>query len=233
MLLKIIKQLLSPHKNSGASEITYTSNQLPSALIRQNKGTSMVLNLFSYAISKHKIDLTDDYINKVIDYGKNNIKENGQTEGNLHKTELFEPLAKIFINAVCSHAEELGFADNEFVITQMWLNCYVKDDFLDIHTHPNSIYSGVFYIGENLKHGTIFLKPTPGNQVEIQAKTMNEYTTDSAIIKPENNLLVIFPSYLQHRAEKNLEDKNRYTISFNCLPKTFGEESKLNHFIMP
>ena len=194
----------------------------------------MITNLFSYAISKYNIDIKDDYINNIIDYGNNNIKENGQTESNLHTVELFDPLTSIFAIAVHSYIEELGFdPDNEFIITQMWLNCYVKDDFLHIHTHPNSIYSGVFYFGDNLKHGTMFLKPSTGNQLEIKVKTTNEYTADTATIEPDNNLLIIFPSFLQHRAERNVQESNRYTISFNCLPKIFGEESKLNYFEMP
>jgi len=194
----------------------------------------MITNLFSYAISKYKIDIADDYINNVIDYGNNNIKENGQTESNLQTVELFNPLTEIFATAVHSYIEELGFdPDNEFIITQMWLNCYVKDDLLDLHTHPNSIYSGVFYIGDNLKHGTVFLKPTTGSQLDIKVKTMNEYTSDTANIEPDNNLLVIFPSFLQHRAVRNEQESSRYTISFNTLPKTFGEESKLNYFVMP
>ena len=194
----------------------------------------MITNLFSHAIAKYNVDITDDYINQIIDYGNNNIKENGQTESFLHNVELFNPLVEAFISAIHSYIVELGFdPDNEFIITQMWLNSYVKDDFLDIHTHPNSIYSGVFYFGDNLKHGTVFLKPTTGNQLDIKVKTMNEYTADSVTIEPAKNLLVIFPSFFQHRAVRNEQDGSRYTISFNCLPEIFGEESKLNYFIMP
>ncbi len=194
----------------------------------------MIVNLFSNAISKYNIDLPEDYSRLIIEYGDNNLKSNGQTEANLHKIELFTPLAQAFRNAVHSHINELGFdSNNEFFITQMWLNCFIKDDFLRIHTHPNSIYSGVFYIGDNLEHGTEFLKPVIGNQLELKAKTLNEYTADSVTIEPDENLLIIFQSFLQHRAITNEQQGNRYTISFNCLPKTFGEESKLNYFKMP
>ena len=194
----------------------------------------MITNLFSYAVSKIKIDLPEDYSNQIIEYGNDNIKENGQTEGNLQTIELFKPLTDVFTAAVNTHIEELGFdSNNEFIITQMWLNCYIPDDFLDIHTHPNSIYSGVYYIGDNLDHGTMFLKPTAGNQFEIKAKIMNEYTADSITIEPDKDLLIVFPSFLQHRAIKNTNHQNRYTISFNCLPKVMGEESKLNHYKIP
>lgn len=194
----------------------------------------MPINLFSYAISKHKIDLPDNYSEQIIEYGNNNIKDNGQTEANLHHTDLFRPLAQAFIEAGHTHIKDLGFdPDNQFIITQMWLNCFIQDDFLRIHTHPNSIYSGVFYIGDNLDYGTEFLKPTIGNQLELKTRTINEYTADSVTIEPDKNLLVIFPSFLQHRAITNKQKENRYTISFNCLPKTFGEKSKLNYFEMP
>jgi len=106
----------------------------------------MITNLFTYAVSRHKLDLSDDYARKITQYGNAHVKENGRTEGDLHTVELFSPLASMFSSAVRSHITELGFGpDNEFVITQMWFNRYVQDDFLRVHTHPNSIYSGVFY----------------------------------------------------------------------------------------
>jgi len=82
-------------------------------------------------------------------------------------------------------------------------------------------------------HGTKFLKPVIGNQLEIKTATRNEYTADSATIAPEKNLPVIFPSFLQHHAMKNTRGNDRYTLRFNCLPRTFGEISKLNYFEMP
>jgi hypothetical protein len=46
----------------------------------------------------------------------------------------------------------------------------------------------------------------------------------------ENNVLILFPSDLEHSIEKNLSEENRYSLAFNILPlgEIGSEDSKIN-----
>lgn len=43
----------------------------------------------------------------------------------------------------------------------------------------------------------------------------NEFNSNSYRITPRDNMLILFPSYLPHRVEQNLSEKDRISVSFN------------------
>ena len=111
-------------------------------------------------------------------------------------------------------------------MSNMWININGRGAYNHTHIHGGSIFSGVFYVkvpscccGE-LK----FLRP-----LEYQA--MKEYWGCDEnfdrydkphnyldfFIPPENNKLVMFPSWMQHSVDANASDHDRISISFNIF----------------
>jgi uncharacterized protein (TIGR02466 family) len=95
--------------------------------------------------------------------------------------------------------------------------------FSDSHIHINSWLSGIYYP-----------KGDPGFSVNFFNDNMTQFFTPSTeynifnsrdlVITPKDNFLILFFSQLRHRVMPNHSTKNRFSLSFNLLPKgEFGE----------
>jgi uncharacterized protein (TIGR02466 family) len=104
---------------------------------------------------------------------------------------------------------------NDFVMSESWINFYVKGNFQEFHSHqePNNCISGIYYHQTNNKDGqTVFRCPTNdfGNQAMI-----TKFTPNDVVYDPEAGKIVLFPSFLHHCVSMNKTDNTRITISFN------------------
>jgi|TARA_B100000035_G_scaffold301817_1_gene298789 uncharacterized protein (TIGR02466 family) len=104
-------------------------------------------------------------------------------------------------------------------ITQSWLNKLEMHEYRRAHTHPNSVLSGVFYIGyPKDKFSTLnFLSPFFSGFDDINFQHF-----------PKAGELIIFPSYLRHWVEPNRNNDDRISLAFNTFPLPgWGDESGL------
>lgn len=110
---------------------------------------------------------------------------------------------------------ETGFRINNF-----WINISPKYASNDYHIHNESHYSGCLYIQCQEKSGEIKLNPN----LSVNSDWMN-FLTDrykdtyhihpSSAFKPKEGMMLLFPSYLMHKVNNNLENNERISISFN------------------
>lgn len=132
----------------------------------------------------------------------------------------------------------LGFA-GEFVITQSWISTKQPYQSHQLHTHPNSIISGVFYYDNPEDASQIsFVKPNFTSSIyslkPIRNDENNVFTADEMHINVKNNMLLLFPSYLQHTVSINESQVNRYSLAFNTMPKyQLGMQNDLTQLKMP
>ena len=99
----------------------------------------------------------------------------------------------------------------------------------NVHTHPASFLSGVYYMKVPDKSGQItFLDPRP--QAEIldvfKKDDPNISLAHSVDLPPEENSLIFFPSWLQHQVMTNLSQEDRIVLSFNLM--WIGDENADN-----
>tara|TARA_R100000734_G_C3318392_1_gene112511 strand:+ start:597 stop:1193 length:597 start_codon:yes stop_codon:yes gene_type:complete len=88
----------------------------------------------------------------------------------------------------------------------------------NVHTHPHSFMSGVYYMKVPPKSGEIvFLEPKPQSEILDVPKNNNPniHLAHSVSLVPEENNLIFFPSWLQHEVMSNLSNKDRVILSFN------------------
>lgn len=108
----------------------------------------------------------------------------------------------------------------ELYITQSWLN-YTKDgEYHHLHTHPNSIISGVFYIhadGDKI----IFNRKDPNYILDFETDNFQLFNSKSWFFEVKTNELFLFPSTLQHNVEtRNNKKKDvRVSLAFNTFFK--------------
>ena len=85
------------------------------------------------------------------------------------------------------------------------------------HQHGNSTLSGAYYVRAPINSGDIVFydpRPAPVHNHPI-SKSPNNLNATVNSIKPEEGMLVLFPSYLEHSVNPNLSNKKRIVISFN------------------
>ena len=107
-------------------------------------------------------------------------------------------------------------------IVNMWVNINEKGHYNDWHIHSSSTLSGVFYIKHNgAENGDILFKHPnhqymsfahcPANLVELP----NRITSGVVNVTPNSNMLILFPAWLEHKADTNLKNDTRISLSFN------------------
>jgi len=107
--------------------------------------------------------------------------------------------------------------DVEFYITESWINCLEPGKQHPIHTHANSLISGVlFLLPEESKLASPLVFGTDSHEVfrgfEFPYKVM-----DYPYILHEQGKLVIFPSSTAHAVPYNRDELERWSLSFNTF----------------
>ena len=83
------------------------------------------------------------------------------------------------------------------------------------HDHYGDVISGVYYISIPENSGSIVFINKDLNNFYTSIDKYNEYNSSNWTIAPEENKCILFPSYLKHYVEPNLNKKERISISFN------------------
>lgn len=106
----------------------------------------------------------------------------------------------------------------EVYISNMWININPGGGFNRPHVHPESIFSGAYYVETNENDGCIVFKhPAIHHQYHINGNidSYTNFTSSVYRVTPKKGKLVIFPSWLEHYVEPNTTDTDRISISFN------------------
>ena len=111
-------------------------------------------------------------------------------------------------------------------LNNMWVNINKKHHYNEWHIHPLATLSGTFYIKHDgsTENGNITFKNPNGLYIGVShwpkrlVKNYDEITAGKISITPKSNGLLIFPSWLEHRAETNLKNNTRISLAFNTIP---------------
>jgi uncharacterized protein (TIGR02466 family) len=109
-------------------------------------------------------------------------------------------------------------------VTDAWFNKSSYTEKHHMHSHSNSVLSGVFYLTTHEKKAkTKFYLPNPFHHIDfgnMMHTSENFVTSEKYIIsdvQPVAGKLIVFPSNLQHNVETNITTESRYTIAFNSF----------------
>ena len=119
----------------------------------------------------------------------------------------------------------------DFEITSMWSNIMNEKNFEPPHSHANSFLSGVYYLKiHDDSSNIIFLDPRSQSKV-ISPKVLEWTIHNSSIwwIKPKQNSIIFFPSWLQHHVEPNQSKEIRVSIAFNIMFKNLTSQEFLKN----
>ena len=134
-----------------------------------------------------------------------------------------EKSIKLFVFNILGEEEELK-------ITQSWINCNPPNTGHHLHSHPNSIISGVLYIQTDENTGNIqFHQPAYlYRSMHGDIKNWGKHNYRHVYFTPTSGDLFLFPSTLHHDVVENKSSINRVSLSFNTFYQgVFGSERNL------
>tara|TARA_B100000470_G_scaffold125815_1_gene97232 strand:- start:278 stop:889 length:612 start_codon:yes stop_codon:yes gene_type:complete len=110
--------------------------------------------------------------------------------------------------------------DIEFYITQSWSNYLDTNVNHHMHSHPNSIISGVFYVQTDGTPIQFYRGSSVGSfLLHLGFSENNEWNSDCVHFTSEANKVFLFPSSLYHAVSVNQSNTERISIAFNTFVK--------------
>ena len=143
---------------------------------------------------------------------------------------IFEKVKREIEDLTHEYVKLQGHIIDDVKVTSSWGNLLKKGEPINVHNHPNSYVSGVFYLTDASPLN--FHNPT--NQEDLftfrplsEWDANNPYTWQVLQIKPKPGYMFLFPSKLNHHVECN-EDDFRYSVAFNTLPVVLRDRGLCN-----
>ena len=132
-------------------------------------------------------------------------------------TELFRMQKEIYDH---EHIDRNAFLGN------MWANINPPGGLNNPHLHPNSLFSGVYYVKSQPKSGRLKIyDPRSSSQMVMPIRKPGNPGRDmwrDATLDPVIGRIIMFPSWLWHSVEENQSDDIRISVSFNFIQDGFN-----------
>jgi uncharacterized protein (TIGR02466 family) len=113
--------------------------------------------------------------------------------------------------------------DNEPFLGNMWANINPPGGYNRAHTHPNSLWSGVYYIKAPINSGHLKVEdPKPSINISRPKRKQGQlpkHLWNEVHFEPIAGRLIMFPSWLNHCVDTNQSNDIRISVSFNFLQR--------------
>ena len=129
-------------------------------------------------------------------------------------------------NALNYFTKTIMGVEQDFRLTTSWINKIPETEWIQQHSHANSVISGVYYIQTTPQCSPIvFNKPFLYTnfvhqtvQITFDENVSNQYNTEHIGVQPETGDLLLFPSWLEHTVRPQQPNVDRIGLAFNFFP---------------
>ena len=140
----------------------------------------------------------------------------------MNQKEKYNPLTRELFNM----QEEIYQKENlsrKPVLGNMWANINYPGNSNRPHLHPNSLFSGVYWIKTPMKSGNLMLyDPRPGIHTTMPNRKEGKLPSQlwrEVHYEPIAGRCVMFPAWLWHEVRTNESNDTRISVSFNFLQR--------------
>ena len=114
--------------------------------------------------------------------------------------------------------------DYDITYNESWYHVTKTNGMHEPHIHPSCSWCGIYYLksGNDDSGHTVFENPTKSTYIDRGNLFLNNMSTIR--IKPQDGLLVLFPSYLSHYQALYKGTEDRIVVAFNASVNKLGEE---------
>ena len=146
------------------------------------------------------------------------------SETNMHTKIEYKPLVDELFKMVYEVFNE-EWLDGRVKIGNMWANINPPGGYNKPHVHPNSLFSGVYYVKTPPNSGRLICNdPRPGIQTCMPNRKKGQppkHLWREVNLQPQENRAIMFNSWLWHTVEPNKSNEDRISISFNFIQSGF------------
>ena len=179
--------------------------------------------------NKKSLSLKEDYLLNL------EQRKNMGNTSSVNESLLKDKKLKILLNWIHSALEDYVdkiYCPKESItlnITQSWVNICRKGEYHHLHSHPNSLVSGVYYV-QSSKNDKINFADNSHSMLDIIPREYNIFNSRDWWMPAMQDTLVLFPSSLFHQVNSVEErDRDRVSLSFNTFPTgTLGSSANLS-----
>lgn len=148
----------------------------------------------------------------------------------MHTRPEYHALTRQLFVTVQHVFDDLGYDPNyEPVCDSMWANISPRYAFNRHHTHPNTLWSGVYYVQAPENSGRIYFSdPRPQSNVMlphyVEGEQRKREVWSEVYFEPIVGRLILFPAWLVHEVQPNLSTAKgrqgeRISVSFNFFQR--------------
>ena len=144
------------------------------------------------------------------------------SQTDMNRKEEYNPLTKELFN-IQYEIFKKEFLTQKPVLGNMWANINYKGGFNRPHLHPNSLFSGVYWVKTPENSGNLMLyEPRPGVQCTMPNRKEGKLPPElwrEVHYQPKAGTVVMFPAWLWHEVQPNKSNDIRISVSFNFLQR--------------
>ena len=140
----------------------------------------------------------------------------------MNQKEKYNPLTRELFNM----QEEIYQKENlsrKPVLGNMWANINYPGNSNRPHLHPNSLFSGVYWIKTPMKSGNLMLyDPRPGVHTTMPNRKEGQLPSQlwrEIHYEPKAGRGIMFPAWMWHEVKPNESNDIRISVSFNFLQR--------------
>ncbi len=155
------------------------------------------------------------------DKGVSKTNMNGwHSQTDMHLKKEYDPLSKELFQMQKEIIQE-EYLDMNPKLGNMWANINPPGGYNNSHIHPNSLFSGVYYVKGQPNSGRLSLMdPRPGAQQCMPMRKKGKLPRElwrETYYDPIPGRLIMFPSWMWHKVEPNKSNDIRISVSFNFI----------------
>ena len=117
------------------------------------------------------------------------------------------------------------YYESEPCLGNMWANINPPGGSNRAHIHPNSLWSGVYYVKAPQNSGQLKIEDPRSVALMTRPKQKDVPKPDRLLrehhYEPKTGRLIMFPSWLNHCVDPNNSNDIRISVSFNFMQKCF------------
>ena len=187
------------------------------ALPIYKESTSFVLN------EEEKEVIVDGEFRKALSEKGNAVSYSADVLEHLKLQRVKTFILSRFDNYITQHLQ----IKNHFYLTQSWTAINHKGDAHHLHTHPNTVFSCVYYVQAN--SGDLQIKMPvsriqEGYNLSYNVVQQNIFNSRTINLSVKTGDIVIFPGWCEHQALPNEDDSPRIILGTNYfVTGSFGD----------
>ena len=186
---------------------------------------------FPTTIYGHDTELDNNFLaNEIVSWSKQNKGlqktnvDGWHSETNMHQLPQFKPLVDELLKVITRVFND-EWLDRQPLLGNMWANINYQGGYNKPHIHPNSLFSGVYYVKGHSNSGRLICNdPRPGIQTTMPTRKPGQppkHLWRDVNIDPIPGRIIVFPAWLWHAVEPNQSNDLRISVSFNFVQHGF------------